>query len=327
MEDLSGSRVLITGGNGFIGGHLAREILDQFSDVKIHLLDLFDKFPLNPFINEVTDKVECHTINLRSFENVRRIVERIEASYIFHLGAYTRVGRDFSHVDNAIQINIQGTINLLHALENTDFRSFIHMGTSEEYGKNSVPFREDMTVDPPSPYSVSKAASEMFCRVYREAYGFPIVFLRPFNVYGEGQSPTMLIPELILSCLRKENIKLTEGKQTREFNYVKDIVSAIILASQTKKAIGKIINIGSGEEHTIRDVVILILNMMGNSIVPLFGALPCRENEIWRMFCDNTLAKELLGWKPQYSLEKGLKRTITWYEKNHGVCNEILEKG
>ena len=175
-----------------------------------------------------------------------------------------------------------------------------------------------MPVDPPSPYSASKASSEMLCRVYQEAYGFPIVFLRPFNVYGEGQAPPMLIPELIHSCLKGEDIKLTEGKQTREWNYVKDIVSAMVLAAQKKEAVGRVINIGSGKEYTIRELVVKILELMGNPIQPLFGALPYREYEIWRMFCDNSLARELLGWEPKFSLEAGLERTISWYRDYFG---------
>lgn len=317
MTSLFESRILITGGNGFIGGHLAVELLEKFPKSKIYLLDQFDRIPLNPFIKEILTKIEMVNCDLTDFDDIKKAMKHAEPLHIFHLGAYTRVGRDFSHVDKAIQINIQGTVNLLHALENSDFESFIHIGTSEEYGRNPVPFREDMPVDPPSPYSVSKAASEMFCRVYQEAYGFPIVFLRPFNVYGEAQSPTMLIPELIISCIKGKNIKLTQGKQTREFNYVKDIVSALIMASQTKKVVGKTINIGCGEEHTIREIVMLILELMGHPIKPLFGALPYRDNEIWRMFCDNSLAKTLLGWKPHYTLEEGLKRTIKWYKENY----------
>ena len=315
MADLSDSRILITGGNGFIGSHLAVDLLRLFADVEIHLLDLFDISPLSSFLNQIKENTICHNVDITCFETVQRIVDRIEPSIVFHLGAYVRVGWDFSHVHKAIQVNIQGTLNLLHALEDKDFDSFVHTGTSEEYGRKPVPFSEDMPVAPSSPYSASKASSEMFCRVYQEAYGFPIVFLRPFNVYGEGQSPSMLIPEIIHSCLKKEDIKLTEGMQTREWNYVSDIVSAMILASQRKSAVGRIINIGSGEEHTIREIVLLILNLMGDPIKPLFGALPYRENEIWRMFCDNSLAKELLGWKPKYSLDEGLKRTIVWYKK------------
>jgi nucleoside-diphosphate-sugar epimerase len=204
-------------------------------------------------------------------------------------------------------------VNLLSALDRIDYEYFIHTGTNEEYGYNDVPFREDMKEKPTSPYSVSKCAGEMFCLMHHKAYGRPTVILRPFNAYGPWQSCNRIIPEVIVSSLLGEDIKMTGGEQTREFNYIDDIVEGIIKASKSRKAIGELINIGCGEEHSIRDVVKKIVGIVGNNNKILFGALPYRRNEIWRMFCDNSKARELLEWEPEHTLDRGLKKTIDWY--------------
>src|SRR5205807_9449739 len=122
-----------------------------------------------------------------------------------------------------IQTNIQGTVNLLQALDGTGYRRFVYTGTSEIYGDVDVPFREDATVRPISPYSVSKYAGELYCTMFHQGYGWPVVMLRPFNAYGPGQSPDRVIPEIIARALRGHELKMTTGRQTREFNYVEDL--------------------------------------------------------------------------------------------------------
>jgi nucleoside-diphosphate-sugar epimerase len=149
--------------------------------------------------------------------------------------------------------------------------------------------------------------------MYHRTRGHPIVTVRPFTVYGPRQSERALIPRTILSTLRGEDFEMTGGEQTRDFTYVDDVVEGYVRASLSKKAIGQTINLGTGEEHAIRDVVLKVLELMGSPVKPLIGVLPYRPGEIWRLYADSNKARELLGWQPQVGLEEGLRRTIKWY--------------
>lgn len=187
---------------------------------------------------------------------------------------------------------------------------------SSSHGSGPVPFKEEQLSMPISPYSASKASATMFCLMYNKSLRHPIVTLRPFLTYGPNQNPTMLIPQVIISCLEKKTYKMTKGEQTRDFNYVDDVVEGYIKASTTKRAIGEIINLGWGKEYKIIDVVKKIVRMMNNPIKIEVGALPYRPGEVMHFYSSNIKAKEILGWNPKIDLDEGLKRTIEWYTEN-----------
>lgn len=225
--------------------------------------------------------------------------------------------RDAELIEPMIDTNIKGTINLLRGIieEKIALECFINTGTSEEYGDGTAPFREDQREIPVSPYSASKVATAYFCQMLHKSMGLPIITLRPFLTYGPYQDTDMFIPSLIQHCLEGKDFPMTEGDQTREFNYVDDIVDAYLLAATNPNAIGEIINIGNGIEYSIRDVAEKIVNMMGNPIQLLIGTLPKRAGETNHFFCNNEKAQKLLGWSPQIGLDEGLERTINRYKK------------
>jgi nucleoside-diphosphate-sugar epimerase len=148
--------------------------------------------------------------------------------------------------------------------------------------------------------------------MFQQAYGWPIVCLRPFNAYGPYQSPNRIIPSLILSALSGKDLEMTEGRQTREFTYVDDLVDGFVRALWKPGIDGEVINVCSDAEISIRDLALTVLELLGNPVRPLIGALDYRPNEIWRFIGDNTKARELLGWAPTTSLEDGLAKTIEW---------------
>jgi len=252
-------------------------------------------------------------VDLRDFLKVKQVVRDIEPHKVFHLAAYVDVSRSFDIIEEMIDINVKGTINLLRALEGINYDSFINTGSSEEYGDNPTPFREDQIPNPVSPYSASKASTTLFCRMLHKTMGLPIITLRPFPTYGPGQESKMLIPELIRSMMQGRALKMTPGEQTRDFIYIEDVIDGFIKASICSKAKGEIINIGSGREYKIKDVVKLTVRLMRASITPEMGALPYRPGEAWHFYCDNSKAKSILGWEPRVELEDGLQRTIDWH--------------
>jgi nucleoside-diphosphate-sugar epimerase len=173
---------------------------------------------------------------------------------------------------------------------------------------------------PVSPYSAAKVAATAFVRMLCTSFGLRAVVVRPFLTYGPGQSENQLIPALIRSALAGKDFPMTAGEQTREFNYITDIVEGLLLAASASNVEGLVLNLGCGEPQRIRDVATLVLAQMGNPVALELGKLPYRPGETWEFYCDNRLARERLGWQPQVSLKKGLERTIAWYREQQKSC-------
>ena len=170
-------------------------------------------------------------------------------------------------------------------------------------------------VRPVSPYAVSKYAGECYCRMFHAGHGWPIVMVRPFNAYGPAQSPDRVVPEIIVRALRGQELRMTQGRQTREFNLAEDLADGLVRAAVTPGIEGELFNLGCAQEVSVRELATTILDLMGNPIEPRFGALPDRPSEIWRMYSDSAKAHRVLGWAPQHSLVDGLKGTIDWYRE------------
>jgi nucleoside-diphosphate-sugar epimerase len=311
VADLTGTRALVTGASGFIGSHVVRRLLDDGAEVHALTSAVSSVYPLR--LVDLRDRIMLHEANLHDRGAMDLLADTVRPQLVFHLAAYTHVGKSWQRVDECIQTNIQGTVNLLQALADSGYQRFVNIGTSEIYGDVDVPFREDAQVRPVSPYSVSKYAGEHYCRLFQQSRGWPIVLIRPFNAYGPAQSPDRVIPEIIVRALRGEPIRMTQGQQTREFNFVTDLVDGMVRAATTPGVEGELFNLGCGEEQSMRDVAARVLSLMGDPVTPEFGALPDRPTEIWRMYSDSSKARSRLGWAPQVSLDDGLRQTIDWY--------------
>ncbi|MGO9458196.1 MAG: NAD-dependent epimerase/dehydratase family protein [Acidimicrobiales bacterium] len=310
-EGLAGTRVLVTGATGFIGSHLTRRLADLGAEVHALTSTVSSVYPVR--LLDLRDRITLHGANLNDGGAMESLVEESRPEIVFHLGAYTHVGKSWARVDECIQTNVHGTVALLQALARTDYRRFVYTSTSEVYGDIAVPFKEDAAVDPLSPYSVSKYAGERFCRMLQRGRGWPVVVVRPFNAYGPAQSPDRVIPEIIVRGLRKQRLAMTEGLQTREFNYVDDLVGGFLLAATVPGVEGEVFNIGGGDEVSMREAARTILDLLGNPVEPEFGALPARPTEIPAMRSDPSKARARLGLAPFRPLAEGLEPTIAWY--------------
>jgi UDP-glucose 4-epimerase len=309
----AGTKVLVSGATGFIGSHLVRRLVAD--GVEVHALTSAVSSICPVRLADLRDRIWLHEANITDRGALDALVKRVEPSHVFHLAAYTHVGKSWQRTDECIQVNVQGTVNLLRALEGTPYVRFVNMGTSEIYGDVPPPFKEDDPVRPVSPYAASKFSAECFCRLFHQGLGWPLVMVRPFNAYGPAQSADRVIPEIILRALRGEELKMTRGRQTREFNYVEDVVDGLVRAGTVAGLEGTLVNIGCGKDESIRSVAQTVLDLLGNPVEAQFGALPERPTEIWTMRCDNSRARELLDWKPQHDLVDGLEKTIAWYRR------------
>jgi UDP-glucose 4-epimerase len=312
LRGFADERVLVTGVSGFIGSHLARRLVNE--GAKVYGFVRSGTGSDTWRIKDILNKIDIFCIDIRNYELVLPAIRKIEPVKIFHLAANINVSRSLHLLPEMVDTNITGTLNLLQALDRIEYDCFVNTGTSEEYGNNPTPFREDHPMMPVSPYSASKASTTLFCQMLHKTIGLPITTLRPFLTYGPMQEANMLVPSVIKSTIEGRIIEMTKGEQTREFNYVDDVVDGFIRASISPRAMGEIINIGNGIEYRIVDVVQLILNLMESTLKPKIGALPYRPGEAWHFFCDNSKARDILAWEPKVDLEEGLKKTIAWYQ-------------
>lgn len=313
VTELAGRRVLVTGGTGFIGSHLTRALVDLGAETHVLTSTVSSVYPHR--LRGLRSRLTTHEGNLTDATAMKALVRQARPDVVFHLGAYTHVGKSWQRIDECIQANVQGTVNLLQALDGTGYQRFVNVGTSEIYGNIAVPFHEGARPRPVSPYAVSKYAAEMYCRLGSESQDWPVVRIRPFNAYGPAQTPDRIIPEIVVRALRGEDVALTSGRQTREFNFVTDLAEGLLLAGVVPDVEGRLLNLCGEHEVSIADLATEILDLMGNPVALQLGALPDRPIEIWRMVGDGTRARELLGWRPRHDLRAGLDATIAWYRQ------------
>ncbi len=314
---LKGHIVFVTGADGFIGSHLTRRLIEDGAKVHIFLKKDADHARLK----DIFSHLAVWEGDIRNFRVVISCFKKIRPAFIYHLAALRNVARQPELIEEMMDVNVKGTVSLLAAALETlpRLKCFINTGTCEEYGNGPVPFREHQRETPVSPYSASKVAATYYGQMMFSSFGLPVTTLRPFLTYGPQQDKDMFIPALITHCLERKDFPMTEGDQTREFNYVSDVVDAFICAARRfGVCLGEVINVGNGREYTIFDVAQKVVNLMGNPISLLKGAMPKRVGEAARFFSDNKKARVLLRWRPRVGLDDGLKKTIAWYRKNCG---------
>ena len=248
---MKNKKILVTGGSGFIGSHLTQKLVAYGSDVTITVK--YKSIIDNVRLSNIWNDINIVEVDLRNIDSLRQL--RNECfDIIFHLAAYNHVGDSFIHVNESLTSNMIATANLLES--GIEYGRFVYTATSEVYGfQNIVPFHEDFQPFPISPYAIGKYAGELFARMKRHQDDSPIVVIRPFNTFGPYQSERAVIPELIIKCLAGHPVETTEGKQTREFNYVENIINGFISIAETEPIPDKVINIGSNQEIAICNLV------------------------------------------------------------------------
>tara|TARA_A100001015_G_C14907329_1_gene678893 strand:- start:159 stop:1139 length:981 start_codon:yes stop_codon:yes gene_type:complete len=311
MKFFKNKKVLVTGGAGFIGSHLTKNLVHLGAKVSVTVK--YKSIIDSPRLLGVWDKINVIEADLRNPDSVRNM-SKIKFDFIFHLAAYNHVGDSFVHINEAFQANLNSTINLMNS--GPKFKKFINISSSEVYGyQKKLPFDPANIPDPQSPYALSKYVSELYGRLKFKESRLNVVSIRPFNTFGPYQSEKAIIPEIIIKCLLNEEIKTTKGMQTREFNYVQNIIDGILLCAKKINYVNQPINIGSNKPIKIKDLVKKIHKASKSNSKLKIGALKYRPNEIWKMQANNKFITKNLSWKPKISFDDGLVETINWYKK------------
>jgi nucleoside-diphosphate-sugar epimerase len=309
--NFNNQRVLITGANGFIGSHVVERLVKEKAEVSVIVRESSDLWRLDEF----QKNIDIYKTDLRNLDLLSKTVMQIKPDYIFHCGAYGVDGRQKDFFE-AAQANIFGTMNLIHSLKNIGCKKFINVGTCMEYGNKQKIIQEDALLEPDSIYGSTKASATIIAHQMAVNYDIDLVTLRPFGVFGEKEGSHKFFPYIILSMLEDKQVNLTPCEQYRDYCYIENVVDGFVLASQNNATKNGIYNIASGDIHKLKYFVDMINNEMPSSKLPNYGALPYRENEVWRQQPDISKIRNHIKWEPKISLQEGIAKTITWYKQN-----------
>ena len=308
-------KVLVTGADGFIGSHLVELLFAEGFSVKA--LAQYNSFNSWGWLEDVNCKedIEIVTGDIRDPYFCNEICKNIDI--IFHLAALIAIPYSYIAPQSYVETNISGTLNICKAALEQNVSRLIHTSTSEVYGTAQyVPINEIHPLQAQSPYSASKIGADSMAISFFNSFNLPVTIVRPFNTYGPRQSARAFIPTIISQIASNQtNLKLGDTKPTRDLNFVTDTCRGFLELAKESKSIGEVINIGSNFEISVGEVAKIIKKEMGSSIKIITDKSRIRpeKSEVMRLWCDNTKIHQLTGFKPDYNIHTGLKKTISWF--------------
>jgi len=317
MGTLSGRRVLVTGGEGFIGSHLVERLVRDGAEVRA--LVYYNSFGrwgwFDDMAADVCDAVEILPGDVRDGRRVDEAVAGTDT--VFHLAALIGIPYSYHAAESYVQTNVTGTFHVAEACRRHEAR-MVHTSTSEVYGTAvRVPIDEEHPLQPQSPYSASKIGGDMMALSYWHSHEVPVAVVRPFNTYGPRQSTRAVIPTILAQLQAgATEIHLGAVSPKRDFNFVTDTAAGFVALADCDAALGRATNIGSGREISIGDLVELCCEITGQAatVVTDEDRLRPEGSEVDRLLCDYSVAERIADWRPEVSLEEGLARTAEWVE-------------
>ena len=314
-----GKTILVTGAAGFIGSNLVDRLLELGAKV-IGLDNLFNGRRSNLASAMNNEQFQFHKGDIRDLDFLLDLFEEVDI--VFHEAAFTSVPQSVKMPENCNDVNVNGVINVLNAARRMDVGKIVFASSSSVYGDTpELPKKESMKRVPISPYGVAKLACEAYMQTFNHVYGLNTVSLRYFNVFGPRQKDSTysgVIAIWLGNIIRDENLLVFgNGKQSRDFTYVKDVVEANLLAAHTDVA-GEIFNIGAGSPITLNELGELMLEISGKHDLKLEYTDP-RSGDILHSYADISKAKEMLGFEPRYNQEEGLRDYFEWYKNKYNI--------
>lgn len=318
--------IFITGGDGFIGSHLAQALVNAGHKVKT--LAQYNSFNSTGWLADLPESIRGEIqIVMGDVRDASQMLEECKGmDQIMHLAALIAIPYSYVAPQSYIDTNVSGTLNMLQAARTLDI-PIIHTSTSEVYGTaQSVPITEDHPLQGRSPYSASKIGADQLAFSYFSSFDTPVKIVRPFNTYGPRQSMRAVIPTIITQIVKGERqIRLGSTSPTRDFNFIDDTVSGFIHAMERNAGFGEVINIGSGFEVSIGDTAKIIAEALESNIEIITDEQRIRpdKSEVERLLACNRKAKELLGWYPEHTgingFKKGIATTVAWFSRKENI--------
>jgi UDP-N-acetylglucosamine/UDP-N-acetyl-alpha-D-glucosaminouronate 4-epimerase len=308
-------KYLVTGGAGFIGSHIATALIERGDSVRV-----FDNLSTGRLANleHVRGKFEFLEGDLIDRRDVERALDGIEVA--FHQAALASVPRSVAQPLDTNAVCVTGTVNVLDVARLSGVRRVVYAGSSSVYGDLTAAAAKHETdlAAPVSPYAAAKAAGELYCQAFHATYGLETVTVRYFNVFGPRQDPqseyAAVIPKFVMTMLAGQRPTIFgDGRQSRDFTYVANIVQGNLLAAEAANAAGKTLNVACGEQMSLLDLVAALNRVLGTTIQPIFG--PPRVGDVRDSLADISAAREVLGYEPTVDFEEGLRRSIEYYRQ------------
>jgi len=324
---LDNDKILVTGADGFIGSHLVEELARTGHAVRAFVM--YNSFNSWGWLDRIPADVRCgievFAGDVRDPYGVRQAVQG--TGVVLHLAALIAIPFSYHSPQSYVETNILGTLNVLQAARDFGVKKLIQTSTSEVYGTAiSVPIREDHPLQGQSPYSATKIGADQLALSFYRSFDTPVSILRPFNTYGPRQSARAVIPSIITQIANgRSTLKLGTLKPTRDFTFVSDTVRAFIAAAESDRTVGEVINVGNGFEIAIGDLANLIASVMGREILVETDPKRIRpqKSEVDRLCADTEKATALMGWRPSYAgedgLKAGIKETVEWFSDRENL--------
>jgi dTDP-glucose 4,6-dehydratase len=321
MEKLSmnncmkGENVLVTGGAGFIGSSLVRELLKEGANVVVYDNFLYgDKCNL---VDVEENHIQTENGDVLSWK-IYDVIKRHDVQYVFHLAAEPYIPHCYDNPEKFFDVNVKGTMNVLMACKTFGVKRILHFSSSEVYGTAQyTPMDENHPTLPLSNYAVSKLAADRLCFVFHHEHNIPVIILRPFNSYGPRETQPYVIPEIISQLCRGNTAKLGNIKAKRDFTYVEDTAKAAIAAMKSDIPNGEVVNVGSNKAYSIEELTYLVGKLVGYEDIEIkIDSSRLRPIDVNVLQCDYSKIKKYTDWEPVITIEDGLKRTIDWYKEN-----------
>lgn len=317
--------VLVTGADGFIGSHLVEKLLDEGFKVKAFVYyNSFNSWGwLDTFPKEKLNKIEIFAGDVRDPNGVRTAMKGVDI--VYHLAALIAIPYSYHSPDSYVDTNVKGTLNILQAARDLNIERVLVTSTSEVYGTALyVPIDEKHPKQGQSPYSASKIGADAMADSFYRSFNLPVTIVRPFNTFGPRQSARAVIPTIITQLLAgKTEIKLGALHPTRDLLFVKDTVAAFVAIANSKETIGHEINIATQQEISIQDLAQHLINVINPNAKIISDDIRLRpeKSEVERLLGSAEKIKSMTSWKPQHTLEQGLKQTIEWFSQPENIKN------
>ena len=313
-HEIKGENVLVTGGAGFIGSALVRELVRKGASTIVYDNLLYG---YRPHLAEVEDHIQFVYGDVLSWK-LHHTIKEYQVKYVFHLAAEPYIPLCYDNPEKFFDINVKGTMNVLMACKILGVKRIVHFSSSEVYGTAQyTPMDEKHPTLPLSTYAVSKLAADRLCFVFHREHNIPVLILRPFNCYGPRETQPYVIPEIIAQLSKGNTVKLGNIKAKRDFTYVEDAAKGAIAIMESNIPCGEVINLGSNRTYSIEELAHLIGKLMGYDSVEIkIEKSRLRPLDVDMLQCDYSKVKKYTSWDPDVNIEEGLKRTVQWYKKN-----------
>ncbi|WP_118828413.1 NAD-dependent 4,6-dehydratase LegB [Salinibacter ruber] len=321
------ARILVTGADGFIGSHLVEALVERGEEVRAFVrYNAFNSWGWLDTVNEdVREAIEIFSGDVRDPNGVRKAMQGIDV--VYHLAALISIPYSYHSPDTYVDTNVTGTLNILQAARDLGTKKVVHTSTSEVYGSAQfVPITEDHPLQGQSPYSASKIGADQMALSFYRSFDTPVAVIRPFNTYGPRQSTRAVIPTIITQIASgRRTLELGNLHPTRDFSYVEDTARGFMAVADSDEAVGEVVNIGSGFEISIGDLVDLTAEAMGVEVSVETDEERTRpeKSEVDRLYADISKAGEFLGWTPTHGgrdgFKRGLQKTAEWFSKDKNL--------